>query len=157
MQSQPSFIQIRGHPQRTSANFPLFLTPAPVLDTLDGTLFFLNLYLLTCEVYLIEVLEIMVQMQQYINSSSLKLIKVSSDFDLNYLKKSCKGRHHSKISQTNTKTMISSKNRKGWMIWCVFALIFSPNWTTLNKQSFLIEFLNFIRFSKVRFIWAEYY
>ena len=39
---------------------------------------------------------------------SLKPIKVSSDFILNYLKKSCRGRHHSEISKTNIKTMISS-------------------------------------------------
>ena len=40
-------------------------------------------YLLTCEVYLIEVLEIMAQMLQYIIFLSLKAIKVSSDFILN--------------------------------------------------------------------------
>ena len=44
-------------------------------------------YLLTCEVYLIEVLEIMAQMLQYITFLSLKSIEVSSDFILNYLKK----------------------------------------------------------------------
>ena len=44
-------------------------------------------YLLTCEVYFIEVLEIMAQMLQYIYFLSLKAIKVSSDFILNYLKK----------------------------------------------------------------------
>ena len=44
-------------------------------------------YLLTCEVYLIEVLKIMAQMLQYISFSSLKAIKVSSDFILNSLKK----------------------------------------------------------------------
>ena len=44
-------------------------------------------YLLTCEVYLIEVLKIMAQMLQYIIFLSLKAIKVSSDFILNYLKK----------------------------------------------------------------------
>ena len=44
-------------------------------------------YLLTCEVYLIEVLEIMAQMLQYITFLSLKAIKVSSNFILNYLKK----------------------------------------------------------------------
>ena len=38
-------------------------------------------------VYLIEVLEIMAQMLQYITFLSLKAIKVSSDFILNYLKK----------------------------------------------------------------------
>ena len=38
-------------------------------------------------VYLIEVLEIMAQMLQYIIFLSLKAIKVSSDFILNYLKK----------------------------------------------------------------------
>ena len=44
-------------------------------------------YLLTCEVYLIEVLENMAQMLQNIIFLSLKAIKVSSDFILNYLKK----------------------------------------------------------------------
>ena len=44
-------------------------------------------YLLICEAYLMEVLEIMAQMLQYITFLSLKSIKVSSDFILNYLKK----------------------------------------------------------------------
>ena len=44
-------------------------------------------YLLTCELYLIKVLEIMAQILQYITFLSLKAIKVSSDFILNYLKK----------------------------------------------------------------------
>ena len=44
-------------------------------------------YLLTCEAYLMEVLEIMAQMLQYITFLSLKSIEVSSDFILNYLKK----------------------------------------------------------------------
>ena len=44
-------------------------------------------YLLTCVVYLIEVLEIMAQMLQYITFLSLKSIEVSSDFILNCLKK----------------------------------------------------------------------
>ena len=44
-------------------------------------------YLLTCEVYLIKVLEISAQMLQYITFLSLKTIKMSSDFILNYLKK----------------------------------------------------------------------
>ena len=53
-----------------------------------------------------EVLEIMAQMLQYITFLSLKSIEVSSDFILNYLKKSCRGRHHSEISKTNAKTLI---------------------------------------------------
>ena len=65
-------------------------------------------YLLTWEVYLIEFLVIMAQRQQYIIFLSLKPIKVSSVFILNYLKKSCRGRHHSEISKTNTKTLIPS-------------------------------------------------
>ena len=65
-------------------------------------------YLLTCEVPLIEFLEIMAQMLQYLIFLSLKLIKVSSVFNLNYFKKSCRGRHHSEISKTNTKTLIPS-------------------------------------------------
>ena len=44
-------------------------------------------YLLTCEVYLIKILEISAQMLQYITFLSLKTIKMSSDFILNYLKK----------------------------------------------------------------------
>ena len=44
-------------------------------------------YLLTCEAYLMKVLEIMAQMLQYITFLSLKSIEVSSDFILNYLKK----------------------------------------------------------------------
>ena len=44
-------------------------------------------YLLTFEVYLIKVLEISAQMLQYITFLSLKPIKMSSDFILNYLKK----------------------------------------------------------------------
>ena len=43
-------------------------------------------YLLTYEVQLIEVLEIMAQMLQYITFLSLKAIKVSSEFILSYLK-----------------------------------------------------------------------
>ena len=44
-------------------------------------------YSLTYEVNLIEVLEIMAQMLQYIIILSLKAIKMSLDFILNYLKK----------------------------------------------------------------------
>ena len=44
-------------------------------------------YLLTCEAYLTEVLEILAQILQYITFLSLKSIEVSSDFILNYLKK----------------------------------------------------------------------
>ena len=48
-------------------------------------------YLLTCEVYLIDVLEIMALMWQYTIFLSLKPIKVSSVFILNYLKKGVGG------------------------------------------------------------------
>ena len=44
-------------------------------------------YVLSCVVYLIRVLEIMAQMLQYVTFLSLKAIKVSSNFILNYLKK----------------------------------------------------------------------
>ena len=44
-------------------------------------------YLLTCEVDLFEVIEIMAEMWHYINSFSHKPTKVTSDFILNYLKK----------------------------------------------------------------------
>ena len=51
----------------------------------DRTLFFL---IFACEVvYLIEVLEKMAKMRPYIILLSLKPIKMSSDFVLNYLKK----------------------------------------------------------------------
>ena len=43
--------------------------------------------LLTCEVYLIKVIEISAQMLQCITFLSLKAIKMSSDFILNYMKK----------------------------------------------------------------------
>ena len=65
-------------------------------------------YLLACEAYLIEVLEIVAQMQKYIIILCLKSIKKSSNFILNNLVKNCRGRHHSEISKTNTKTMISA-------------------------------------------------
>ena len=42
---------------------------------------------------------------------SLKPIMMISDVMLNYLKKSCRGSHHSEISKTNTKTMISFNGR----------------------------------------------
>ena len=45
------------------------------------------IFLRTCEVYLIKVLEISAQMLQYVTFLSLKTIKMSSDFILNYLKK----------------------------------------------------------------------
>jgi hypothetical protein len=65
-------------------------------------------YLLTCEVYLIEVLEIMAQMQQYKFFFEPETIR--GDFRLNFelIEKSCRARHNSEISKTNTKTMISS-------------------------------------------------
>ena len=60
-------------------------------------------YLLTCEVYLIEVLEIMAQMLQYVIFLSNK-----GEFRLYFelFEKSCRGRHHSEISKTNAKTLI---------------------------------------------------
>ena len=48
-------------------------------------------YLLTCEVYLFKVIEISAQMMQYITFLSLKAIKMSSDFILNFLKKVVEG------------------------------------------------------------------
>ena len=65
-------------------------------------------YLLTCEVYLIEVLEIMAQMLQcmiFLKSESNK-----GEFRLYFelFEKSCRGRHHSEILKTNTKTLIYS-------------------------------------------------
>ena len=109
---------------------------------------FSHIYLLVrCN--LIEVLKIMAQMLQYIIFLSLKPIKVSSDFILNYLKKSCRGHHHSEISKTNKKTWYlhygpaprgargvkNTGRTKGSITWCVFALIFSPNWINFQKLS----------------------
>ena len=44
-------------------------------------------YLLSCELNLVEILEIMAQMEPYIIFLSLKPTKMTSDFILNYLKK----------------------------------------------------------------------
>ena len=54
-------------------------------------------YLLTCEVDLFEVFEIMAQMWHYIFFLSHKPTKVTSDFILNYLKKSYSGGHSEKF------------------------------------------------------------
>ena len=55
-----------------------------------------------------EVLEIMAQMLEYTTFLSLKLIEVSSDFILNYLKKVVGGATTQKNLKTNIKTLISS-------------------------------------------------
>jgi hypothetical protein len=65
-------------------------------------------YLLTCEVDLFEVLEIMAQMWHYIISLSHKPTKVTSDFILNYLKKVIGGATTEKNLKTYIKTLISS-------------------------------------------------
>ena len=66
-------------------------------------------YLLTCEVNLFEVLNIMAQMWQYsIIFVSHKATKVTSGFILNYLKKIIGGPTTQKNLKTNTKTIISS-------------------------------------------------
>ena len=75
----------------------------------DLTPFFSQL--LTCEVNLIEFLEIMAQMEPYIIFLSLKPTEMNSDFIFNYLKKVTTQSHHSKIEKTNRKTLISSR----WM------------------------------------------
>ena len=132
-------------------------------------------YLLACEVYLIEVLEIEAQMQQYIIISSLKSIKASSNFILNYLVKSCRGRHHSEISKTNTKTMISAiwirpQGSQGCLkmpqdplnmpieVCCAKIDLKLKNiWKSLGKQCFfLTDFLVFMRFFEVCSILTEY-
>ena len=110
-------------------------------------------YLLTCEVYLIEVLEIMAQMLQYITFLSLKAIKVSSDFILNYLKK--------EISKTNAKTLILAiwirpQESQGcqemrqvplntpFEVWCAnIAPKLKNIQTSLRKQVFFDIFLQF--------------
>ena len=53
-------------------------------------------------------MEIGAQMMQYITFLSLKIIKMASDFILNYLKKVIGGATTQKILKTNTKTLISS-------------------------------------------------
>ena len=65
-------------------------------------------YLLTCEVYLIEFLEIMAQMLQHITFSKPESNKGEVRLYFELFEKSCRGRHHSEISKTNTKTMISA-------------------------------------------------
>ena len=68
-------------------NCPVQNVPFSNLESHSRMELYFFSYLLTCEVYLIEVLEIMAQMLQYITFLSLKAIKVSSNFILNYLKK----------------------------------------------------------------------
>jgi hypothetical protein len=129
-------------------------------------------YLLACDVYVIEVLEIVAQMQQYIIILSLKSIKESSNFTLNYLVKSCSGRHHSEIS--NTKTMISAiwirlQGSQGCQkmhqdplnmlieVCCAKIDLKLKNiQKSLRKQGFLTDFLLFMRFFEVCSIWTEY-
>ena len=91
-------------------------------------------YLLTCEVYLIEVSEIMAQMLQYITFLSLKSIEVSSDFILNYLKKVIGGATNQKNLKTNTKTMISSRAAFSWSI-CEFSAVQFPLWASVDRGS----------------------
>ena len=107
----------------------------------------------------IEVLEFMAQMWQYIVFLSLKPIKVSSDFILSYLKKKLQGTPPLRNLKNKHKnhdifTMDAphgvsgcQKNRKGKgsIPWCVFLLIFSPNWTNFEKPSQNSHFFN--RFS----------
>ena len=110
---------------------------------------FSHIYLLV-RYNLIEVLKIMAQMLQYIIFFKCENNKGEFRLYFELFEKSCRGRHHSKISQTNTKTMISSLwtrpqgcqgcqkktgRAKGSITWCVFVLIFSPNWTTFEKLS----------------------
>ena len=63
-------------------------------------------YLLTYEVYLIEVLEIMAQMLQYIYFFKPESNKVEFRLYFELFEKSCRGRHRSQISRTNAKTLI---------------------------------------------------
>ena len=63
-------------------------------------------YLLTCEVYLIEVLEIMAQMLQYITFFKPESNKGEFRLYFELFEKSCRGRHRSEISKTNAKTLI---------------------------------------------------
>ena len=105
-------------------------------------------------------------MLQYLIFLSLKLIKVSSVFNLNYFKKSCSGRHHSEISKTNTKTLIPSiwirpQGSQGCQkmgqdplnmpveVWCAkIASKLKNIWKSPRKQGFFdIFFVNFEGFS----------
>ena len=86
--------------QKCSVNFGILPIHLTHMQQCNGTTahsrmehYFFS-YLLTCEAYLMEVLEIMAQILQYIAFLSLKSKEVSSGFILNYLKKSCRGRHH---------------------------------------------------------------
>jgi hypothetical protein len=63
-------------------------------------------YLLTCDVDLFEVLEIMAQMWHCIIFFSHKPAKVTLDLILNYLKKVVGGATTQKNLKTNTKTLI---------------------------------------------------
>jgi hypothetical protein len=65
-------------------------------------------YLLTCEVYLIKVLEIMAQILQYITFFKPESNKGEFRLYFELFEKSCRGRHHSEISKTNAKTLIFS-------------------------------------------------
>ena len=75
---------IEYHQNKTSTNKSAL--PIPCLSHSQMEHYFFS-YLLTFEVYLIKVLEIMAQILQYITFLSLKAIKMSPDFILNYLKK----------------------------------------------------------------------
>ena len=89
----------------------------------------------------------MAQILQYITFFKPENNKGEFRLYFELFEKSCRGRHHSEISKTNTKTMMPSlwmrpqgcqlcqkTRRTKWSItWCVFALIFSPNWTNFEK------------------------
>ena len=104
-------------------------------------------------------------MLQYITFLSLKAIKMSLDFILNYLKKVVGGATTQKYKKS-TKTIISSlwmhptgyqktRRTKGSITWCVFEPIFSPNWTNFEKplqnSHFFIDFSNFKTFCQILF------
>jgi hypothetical protein len=65
-------------------------------------------YLLTCEVYLIEVLENMAEMLQNIYLFKPESNKGEFRLYFEFFGKSCRGRHHSEISKTNAETLISA-------------------------------------------------
>ena len=71
-----------------------------------------------CEVNLIEVLEIMVQMGPYIIFLKPETNKDYFRLYFELLEKSYRGRHHTEISRTNTKTMITQPD--GTLLFLIF-------------------------------------
>ena len=129
-------------------------------------------YLLTWEVDLIEFLEIMAQRQQYIYFFKPETNKCDFRLYFELVEKSCRGRHHSEILKTNTKTLIHSiwirpqgslgcqKMRQGplntpFEVWRAnIASKLKNIQNTLRKQGFFDIFFQFWQFFEVcAFLW----